>query len=503
MNDNHKHTILVIDDEEFILSSLNRLLRKEYNVLLAKNAADGLKLMQAHEVQVVITDQRMPGMDGVEFLSIVKGEYPDAIRMLLTGYADLQSVIAAVNTGNIYRYMMKPWEPEELLLSIRDAVEKYELIFQNRQLTQKLLETNTALEMQVEERTARLSRANAFITTLNQVVIQMQSDLYLEQVNMNLARELEILELESLVVIGGDDDGQDGLEAIQSLTTHTSTLQSDCPILIKEIRSSKTLVEDHQPEYIPHMRGWVEQILCLHEEEIPCCSNQLTNTSAISKGMLLPMVTRHGFLGALILWGDKLREDDMAPLTMFANQLAVILENARFFASMKLLAEIDSLTKVLNRHQVIKLAHKEIKRASRLGHEFSVVMIDLDRFKQVNDTFGHAVGDLVLRSTASVMQDVLRKDVDYLGRYGGDEFVVILPETGFTDAKRIAARLQESVQMGTRGLVAGLREVQISVGVASLAKENDDLDKLLEEADHQMYVNKKGRKEKGSSLPEE
>src|SRR5260370_15483148 len=102
-----RHTVLVVDDEPDVVQSVQDLLRLDYRVLGATRAEEALKLVQEEEVQIVMTDQRMPAMTGVEFLRRLRGEHPDAIRLLFTGYADIKAVIDAINQGKVYRYITK------------------------------------------------------------------------------------------------------------------------------------------------------------------------------------------------------------------------------------------------------------------------------------------------------------------------------------------------------------------------------------------------------------
>ena len=106
-----RHTILVVDDEPDVVQSVKDLLRLDYNVLGTTKTDEAVRMMQENEVDVVMTDQRMPEMTGVELLSKIKGPYPEATRLLFTGYADIRAVIEAINQGNVYRYITKPWDP--------------------------------------------------------------------------------------------------------------------------------------------------------------------------------------------------------------------------------------------------------------------------------------------------------------------------------------------------------------------------------------------------------
>ena len=121
-----KHCLLVIDDEVDVCDSVHDLLRREFRVLKATSAQEGYRLMQEEEVHIVMTDQRMPKISGVELLKKVKARNPQAVRMLFTGYADLDSIIAAINQGHIYQFLKKPWQPEELQEAVRQAAAEYE-----------------------------------------------------------------------------------------------------------------------------------------------------------------------------------------------------------------------------------------------------------------------------------------------------------------------------------------------------------------------------------------
>ncbi len=492
-NSNYDHTVLIIDDEDFILSSINRLLRQEFKVLLANSAHEGLQLMKEEEVHVVVTDQRMPGMMGVEFLGKVKGEYPDAIRMLLTGYSDLESVISAVNAGNIYRYLVKPWDPDEFLAVIREACVKYDLLAKNQQLTQELTLANAELEKRVQERTARLARTSNLITELNHTAIRLQSNLDYDQLKITLQVELQKLHLESIVLIA-EKLPKDIIRP--QVLDEKITEEHTC----LEVIAAKMMHKDEKGEffiheYIPDMQAWSQRLITQCEDGVPEFFAALKEIPAEIFGAVLPLYARQGFVGVLFLWGADLEEDDLVTYIMFANQVALGIENAVYFETLKTLAETDGLTGLLNRHAIIKMAEREFRRAKRLQDDMAVIMIDVDRFKQINDTYGHAIGDQALRFIAKTMDEALRKDVDAIGRYGGDEFLVLLPCTGYPEAASIATRLRQNVENQQVPFLPGLGKIQISVGTAVFDENIPNLDKLMDLADQEMYAFKNERKQ--------
>ena len=141
-----QRTLLLVDDEENILAALRRLLRRDgYRIVTASSAADGLLRLAEHDVDVIISDQRMPGMTGVEFLRRAKDLYPATLRMVLSGYTELQSIIDAVNEGAIYKFLTKPWDDERLRAHVAEAFRQKELGDENRRLARQVDTANADL----------------------------------------------------------------------------------------------------------------------------------------------------------------------------------------------------------------------------------------------------------------------------------------------------------------------------------------------------------------------
>jgi diguanylate cyclase (GGDEF)-like protein/PAS domain S-box-containing protein len=140
------HTVLLVDDEENILSALKRLLRRDgYHLITASSAAEGLQRLAETEVDVIVSDQRMPGMSGVEFLRRAKELYPHTVRMVLSGYTELQSIIDAVNEGAIYRFLTKPWDDQHLRAHVAEAVRHKDMVDENRRLARQVESANADL----------------------------------------------------------------------------------------------------------------------------------------------------------------------------------------------------------------------------------------------------------------------------------------------------------------------------------------------------------------------
>jgi response regulator RpfG family c-di-GMP phosphodiesterase len=168
-------TILCVDDEPNILSALRRLFRaRGYQVLLAPSGQAGLELLEREAVDLVISDMRMPEMDGARFLEQVRSRWPDPVRLLLTGYADITSIIEAINRGEIYRYITKPWDDNDILLIVHEALARRALELEKKRLqalasrqNEELRTFNAHLEALVRARSAKLLDANDLLQGAN------------------------------------------------------------------------------------------------------------------------------------------------------------------------------------------------------------------------------------------------------------------------------------------------------------------------------------------------
>jgi len=164
-------TLLLVDDETNILSALKRLFRSSgYKLLTAESGSAGLEILATEKVDLIISDMRMPGMSGAQFLSQAKQNHPDTMRILLTGYAEVDAAISAINDGGIYRYLQKPWDEQDLILTVQQALEQQALKRQTKELTalvlkqnERLKSFNTELEKQVAARTGEVEQTVMFL----------------------------------------------------------------------------------------------------------------------------------------------------------------------------------------------------------------------------------------------------------------------------------------------------------------------------------------------------
>ena len=187
--------------------------------------------------------------------------------------------------------------------------------------------------------------------------------------------------------------------------------------------------------------------------------------------------------------------DDLSLLIVLASQATLAIRNAQLYQEVRHLAFTDGLTGINNRRRLFELAEKEYRRATRYGRPLSVMLMDIDHFKSINDQHGHVAGDAVLTWFANECSGIIRQKIDVIGRFGGEEFAVLYPETGLAPAIDAAARIrkrvsQTKVDLGNDAAI----HITISMGIASLSNDREvTLDHLIERADKALYTAKQKR----------
>jgi diguanylate cyclase (GGDEF)-like protein len=204
----------------------------------------------------------------------------------------------------------------------------------------------------------------------------------------------------------------------------------------------------------------------------------------------VPLVRGDRTIGVIALYGratpEPFAEEDAQTLSSFAAQASVAIENVLLHQETRQLSITDGLTGVWNRRYLDLTLRKEIERAQRFGRPLSVLMLDIDRFKRVNDRLGHQRGDEVLVEVTRRMIDQLRASIDVVGRYGGEEFVVLLPETPAAGALVVAEKIRTAIRdEPMQG--AGDVSITVSVGVSTYPEDGSHSDQLIRSADDAMY----------------
>ena len=241
-------------------------------------------------------------------------------------------------------------------------------------------------------------------------------------------------------------------------------------------------VQNHAPQLIHNVQT---DPLVRYEGQIP-------EVRAIRSAVVAPLLLEQEVLGALSLEASAksaFTVDDLRVLVSFAATATAAIRNAQLHAEMQKLAITDALTGLYNRRGFFELGRHEIERTRRFGHPLSIIFIDVDNFKHINDTFGHHIGDRVLKAVADCLNTNTR-DVDILGRYGGDEFAILLPETDLPVAVNVAERLRLQVSGASVTVDGSPVDVSVSIGVSKVMEDINGLEALLKRADAAMYAAK-------------
>jgi diguanylate cyclase (GGDEF)-like protein len=302
----YKCSLLVVDDEPYILSTLAALLANDFDILTADSAETAQRRFAERPIDLILTDQKMPRMSGVALLEWARQNHPKTVRLLMTGFAELEDAVEAINRSQVFRYIFKPWRTEELLETLKTAARTFELERQNEELVHELRQLNLELEERVAQRTQELAEAN---------------------------RELE------------------------------------------------------------------------------------------QKNRML----------------EKL-------------------------------ALTDPLTALPNRRSMDRLAERDIRRRDRYPGALAIGLIDVDHFKDINARYLLPGGDGVLVDLARALKSSLRRDIDLIGRIGGEEFLVIAPETDIEGAFILGERIRTTVEQTvfiSKGEHKGeIIPVRVSIGLA-------------------------------------
>jgi diguanylate cyclase (GGDEF)-like protein len=227
-------------------------------------------------------------------------------------------------------------------------------------------------------------------------------------------------------------------------------------------------------------------------------------TAHVRSVLAVPMHLRGKVIGMLSTQSYKpgaYTSEDQYLLEMLASYAAIAIDNAHLFTHIQQLATSDPLTNISNRRHLFDLGRQEFLRAKRFKHNLSVIMMDIDHFKLVNDRFGHAAGDHVLCQLAKLIRSEVR-EVDIVGRYGGEEFTLILPETGLKKASEVAERLRQIINQIFDSTDQSSPQITVSIGVAGLDADTPDFDALVNQSDKALYKAKESGRNRVEIIPD-
>ena len=345
-----------------------------------------------------------------------------------------------------------------------------------------------------KKQTAALARSNALIKALGEVSSKASRVIIPGGIMQTLGKELAALGLYCVIAVPQDEDHKMHIVFTSIPERIVRIIERVSKQKINEFSFSleniwEQSLQSMEPTLLRDPAGVVSNyIRDVSRDTIQkiLSPTGVTPSMAICQLPLVMEGTIHGFIW---LWGEDLQASDIPAMAIFGNQVAITLQNAHLMEEVRKMAVLDDLTGINNRRYFFELAEHEFKEARRYELPLSAMIIDIDHFKKVNDTYGHIIGDQVLLNTANLLKNNLREQ-DTLGRYGGEEFSIIMPVTTLDEAYAIAQRLKELVSDSRIKTDAGAVGVNISLGVAQLNDEMPTLLSLIHQADKAMYIAK-------------
>ena len=342
----------------------------------------------------------------------------------------------------------------------------------------------------------QLAHSNELTYALAQITTHIEKAFSIDEIIRNLGEELKKIGLTSITAHYSKDKN--------IFTISDTSLEPQFVDIVENDLGSPMIKYTFSPDKLGPENLLFPTVLSSSVDEIEKIftrvsrqgvSNLLYNIGiGLEKEVLrLPLIFEENLLGILWLWGETFTRADLPVMSIFAKQIGVSLERARLFQEVQSLALTDHLTGLQNRRSLFELGRVEFARAHRMNRPFCCMMLDLDHFKQINDKYGHPVGDQVLKEFARRCKSSVR-EIDLVGRYGGEELVILLPETDRKTSVLVAERLRASIA-ATPITVADLEiPVTVSIGVATKDEHTTHLEALMARADQAMYIAKhKGR----------
>ncbi len=401
-----ERTLLLVDDEPNVLKALQRLLRRnDYKILVANSGAEGLQKLAEHKVNVIISDQRMPNMTGVEFLTAVHQYWPDTVRIVLSGYADFSAVTSAINNGAIYKFFTKPWDDKQMQANIHEAFRHAELNEKNDQLTR------------------------IFESTIEGILIT-DTEGMIQSVNPAF----------SLIT---------GYSAIETIGQTPAMLKSDRHDADFYHAMWQKLVDKGQ---------WEGEVW-----------NRRKNGEIYPQWLTLTAIN-----------------DKEGNTSQYVGLFNDITEQKKNEEQIRHQAYHDFLTGLPNRLLFNDRLKQAMALSQRMNEQLAIMFIDLDRFKNINDSLGHGVGDQLLQAMAKRLKLCTREE-DSVARMGGDEFTVMLPRINhLSDVAQVARKVLDGLSQPFN-IKGHELVVTASIGISLYPVDGKLPEVLMKNSDSAMY----------------
>jgi two-component system cell cycle response regulator len=413
--------ILIVDDEKIICDVLKGALAPKYNVSVCNIGKDAFSLIDSVDFDIIVTDLKLPDISGLDILSYAKAkdEYTEII--VITGYASLDSATNAINMG-VFSYLVKPLSITDFLIQIERAVASRLFHLKSFALMKQLDFMEPDVKGHIHEITALYFFIRKLMLSLE---ISEIMRITLEEINTRMDFPLSVISVNFL--------GYTELYAMTSTGEMSTERFSDIAKknwekLFPGFSADKLDKGEISPLIYKGRQGTLPDLDDLHSVNVP-------------------MIIADRSLGSLTVFRPKTRptpDDQNQFLYVFTSIVSSVIEHGYVALQARHQAKTDSLTGVANHRLFHETLDREIARSNRRKDSFSLILIDIDNFKKINDTFGHQIGDAVIIDLTKRVKEIIRIS-DLFARYGGEEFGLILSDTDQKGAEILAQRLLTAI----------------------------------------------------------
>lgn len=341
----------------------------------------------------------------------------------------------------------------------------------------------------------RLAHSNELIYSLVQVTTHIEKALNPDEIIQALGKELRNIKLPCVIASYNDSQDTFTIKYVSLDDAHLEKLERSIGFSLIQYTFPLNKLTFQMTEAMPNPAIFsnadheLQTIFTPEEAGNILKSLQEIGINFTGNLLRLLLLFEEKLLGILWVWGKGVTESDLPAMSIFAKQIGISLERARLFQEVQNLAITDHLTGLHNRRSLFELGKIEFSRAERLSRPISCLMLDLDHFKQINDTYGHPTGDKVLQGFARGCKESIR-EIDLIGRYGGEELMILMPETEIEMATQVAERLRVSICENQMTVDDQVLNITVSIGIATKDENTLELDTLIARADQAMYIAK-------------
>ncbi len=486
---NRSNNILLIEDHQDLMKLVKRYLEdRQFNVTAVGNAEEGLESIKEQKPDLILLDLMLPGMSGKDFMDrlterrTVENYLP---IIIITAKKKIDDIVEGLNEG-ADDYIIKPFNMDELYARIKTTL--------------RMKTMNELLVHQSHE----LENANERINQLNQSLIEKNADLRKTVINLHdlfdVSMELtSILDLQRLInSILLMFAGRFGCKKLiffypgRPMENRLKVMNSKG---FYQDQLANLSIEKSDPIF-SRFRTEAKPVLIESLTESGLESSALRMFQQLDVHIISPIIYR-GQTEGIICFGPRVNNkpyerQDMEQIVILSNMISIAVTNAALYQEVKQLSYTDGMTELHNFRYFELRLREEIVRHKRTENDLSLLILDVDHFKNYNDTMGHPAGDEVLRKLGQILKHTVREN-DIVARYGGEEFAIILPEVKNEGARILAERIRSNVETARfeHQQIQPDGKITVSIGVASLPEDADDYRDLISKSDTALYVAKR------------